>query len=75
MSTLQQDNGIDIDCNSTMEQGSNEYAPCAAFDSDLMLGGVIFNRIGGDSHNHWLQEAVESSGINVTVLGGIPKVT
>ena len=43
------------------------------FDSDLVLGGVIFNRIGGDSHNHWLKEAVESSGLNVSVLGGIPK--
>lgn len=44
------------------------------FDSDLVLGGVIFNRIGGDSHNHWLKEAVESSGLGVTVLGGVPKV-
>ena len=48
--------------------------PAAVFDKDLMLGGVLFNRIGGDSHKHWLQEAVESSGLTVEVLGGIPKV-
>lgn len=46
----------------------------AVFDKDLLLGGVIFNRIGGDSHKHWLKEAVESSGLSVSVLGGIPKV-
>ena len=39
-----------------------------------MLGGVIFNRIGGESHNHWLKEAVQSSGLDVAVLGGVPKV-
>ena len=46
----------------------------AVFDTELMLGGVIFNRIGGESHNHWLKEAVQSSGLDVAVLGGIPKV-
>lgn len=44
------------------------------FDEELVLGGVLLNRIGGDSHKHWLQEAVESSGLSVEVLGGIPKV-
>jgi cobyrinic acid a,c-diamide synthase len=46
----------------------------AVFDKELVLGGVLFNRIGGESHRHWLQEAVESSGLMVEVLGGIPKV-
>lgn len=39
-----------------------------------MLGGVLFNKVGGDAHCQWLREALEASGLSISVLGGIPKV-
>ena len=38
------------------------------------MGGVLFNKVGGDAHSQWLREALEASGLAMQVLGGIPKV-
>ncbi|KAK9828636.1 hypothetical protein WJX72_001237 [[Myrmecia] bisecta] len=43
------------------------------FDPDLKLGGVLLNKVGGPAHTQWLQEAVDTSGVSVKVLGGVPK--
>ena len=41
------------------------------FDPELNVAGVIFNKIGGPGHLHYLEEAVRDAP-NITVLGGIP---
>ena len=46
----------------------------ADFDKDLVMGGVLFNKVGGEAHSQWLREALEASGLAMPVLGGIPKV-
>jgi len=45
----------------------------AHFDSHLRLGGVIFNRIGGERHLDYLKEAMQASLPEIPVLGGIPR--
>lgn len=45
------------------------------FDPGVNVAGVIFNKIGGEAHFHWLREAVEATGIQTTIIGGIPKVS
>ena len=47
----------------------------SSFDPDLTFAGVIFNKIGGDSHAQWLREAIQSSPLtqSLSVLGCIPK--
>jgi cobyrinic acid a,c-diamide synthase len=42
------------------------------FDSDVKIGGVIFNRVGSERHFIMLREAVESS-CNSKVLGYLPR--
>ncbi len=44
------------------------------FDKPLRLGAVIFNKVGGEAHTKWLADALQSAGLGVRVLGGIPKV-
>lgn len=41
------------------------------FDPALNVAGVIFNKIGGPGHLHYLEEAVRDAP-NITVLGGLP---
>ena len=55
--------------------------PCAVwccvaqdFDPELRLEGVLLNKIGGPAHLTWLEEAITASGVDVRVVGGIPKV-
>ena len=44
----------------------------AAFDPDLALAGVVFNRVGGAAHWQYLQEAM--GGVpGVKCLGGLPR--
>lgn len=43
------------------------------FDPDLRTAGVIFNRIGGEGHLAFLQEAMSASLPEIPVLGGIPR--
>ena len=44
------------------------------FDKDLVIGGLILNKIGGQAHLTWLKEAMEAAGVKAPVLGGLPKV-
>lgn len=44
------------------------------FDTDLRLAGIIFNKVGGAAHTEWLREAIESSGVDTRIFGGILKV-
>jgi cobyrinic acid a,c-diamide synthase len=44
------------------------------FEPGLNLGGVLFNKVGGEAHTKWLVDALRSGGLDVQVLGGIPKV-
>ena len=41
------------------------------FDPDLNVAGVIFNKIGGKGHLHYLQDALAGT-TSITVLGGLP---
>ncbi|CAK4072264.1 unnamed protein product [Aphanomyces euteiches] len=47
----------------------------ASFDPDLHLSGVVFNKIGGDSHAQWLKDAIASTTLtsSIQVLGCVPK--
>ena len=44
----------------------------ASFDPDLTLAGVVFNRIGGAGHLHYLEQAL-SQLHGVKCLGGLPR--
>ena len=44
------------------------------FDKDLVIGGLLLNKVGGHAHMLWLQEAMEAAGVKAPVLGGLPKV-
>jgi cobyrinic acid a,c-diamide synthase len=44
----------------------------ATFDPDLRMSGVVFNRIGGAAHLHYLEEAL-SQVPGVKCLGGLPR--
>jgi cobyrinic acid a,c-diamide synthase len=44
----------------------------ASFDPDLTLAGVVFNRIGGAAHLHYLEQALSQLG-EVKCLGGLPR--
>ncbi|MCL4503399.1 MAG: cobyrinate a,c-diamide synthase [Deltaproteobacteria bacterium] len=44
----------------------------ASFDPDLTLAGVVFNRIGGAGHLHYLEQALELLD-GVKCLGGLPR--
>jgi len=41
------------------------------FDEDLNIAGVIFNRVSGDSHYHYLRDAAIDAGVET--LGYLPK--
>ena len=43
------------------------------FDPGLKFAGVIFNRVSGEKHLRYLQEALSSSCPETAVLGGIPR--
>jgi cobyrinic acid a,c-diamide synthase len=47
----------------------------SSFDHDLTFADVIFNKIGGDCHVQWLEEAIQSSPLTqlLFVLGCISK--
>jgi cobyrinic acid a,c-diamide synthase len=44
----------------------------ASFDPDLKLAGVVFNRVGGPGHLHYLEQAL-SQLAGVKCLGGLPR--
>ena len=44
----------------------------ASFDPDLKLAGVVFNRVGGPAHLHYLEQAL-SQLAGVKCLGGLPR--
>ncbi len=44
----------------------------ASFDPDLTLAGVVFNRIGGAGHLHYLEQALSQLD-GVKCLGGLPR--
>jgi len=44
----------------------------ASFDPDLTLAGVVFNRVGGAAHLHYLEQAL-SQLAGIKCLGGLPR--
>lgn len=44
------------------------------FDPALRVGGLLFNKVGGEAHTRWMADAISSAGLGLRVLGGIPKV-
>lgn len=46
---------------------------CQAMDPDLVIGGVILNRVGGARHNRVLRDSIERA-TSLPVLGSVPKI-
>ena len=44
----------------------------ASFDPDITLAGVVFNRVGGPAHLHYLEQAISQLD-GVKCLGGLPR--
>lgn len=63
-----------LDCSAIARSAAAVVKGYQDFDPRLRLGGLIFNKVGGDAHTQWLADAITSAGLNVPVLGGIPKV-
>eukprot|EP00897_Mesotaenium_endlicherianum_P002058 jgi/Mesen1/1880/ME000143S00932 len=62
-----------LDCYSMARSVAAMVHGFTSFDPDLNWAGIIFNKVGGPAHVAWLREAVETAGIDIAVLGGIPK--
>ncbi len=63
-----------MDCWSVARSAAAMVKGYQEFDPDLNLAGVIFNKIGSKAHTQWLTEAVQATGVQTKVFGGIPKV-
>lgn len=63
-----------LDCWTMARSAGAMVKGFADFDPDLRLGGLLLNKVGSDSHKHWLQDAIKDAGVSASVLGGIPKV-
>lgn len=62
-----------LDCSAVARSAAALVKGYQAFDPDLHLNALIFNKVGGAAHTEWLADAVGSAGLGVAVLGGIPK--
>ncbi|KAK9845805.1 hypothetical protein WJX81_002848 [Elliptochloris bilobata] len=62
-----------LDCFALARSAAAMVKGYVDYDPALRLEGVILNRVGGDAHTQWLREAVEASGVDTRVLGGIPQ--
>eukprot|EP00963_Diacronema_lutheri_P008111 scaffold698_cov333-Pavlova_lutheri.AAC.3 len=61
-----------VDSGASVRSAAAMISGFLRFDSDLEFAGVVFNRVGGDTHLQWLKDAMNSAGISIPVLGGVP---
>ena len=64
-----------LDCWTMARSAGAMVKGYADFDPELCLGGLLLNKVGGDAHKHWLQDAIRAAGVSRPVLGGIPRVS
>ena len=62
-----------LDCSAVARSAAAIVKGYQDFDPALRLGALIFNKVGGAAHTKWLSDAIASSGLDLPVLGGIPK--
>jgi cobyrinic acid a,c-diamide synthase len=62
-----------VDASSTSRSVAAVVHGFATFDPDVRVAGVVLNRVGGDSHEALLREALAPLGI--PVLGALPRDT
>lgn len=61
-----------VDSGASVRSAAAMISGFVHFDPELEFAGVIFNRVGGETHLQWLKDAMQSAGMNVPVLGGVP---
>ena len=64
-----------VDCWSMARSAAAMIKGYQEFDPKLRVEGVIFNKVGSTAHGQWLEEAVNSAGVQAKVLGLVPKVS
>lgn len=62
-----------LDCSAVARSAAAIVKGYQDFDPALRLGALVFNKVGGAAHTKWLSDAIASSGLDLPVLGGIPK--
>jgi len=62
-----------VDCTKITRTMAAIVAGCMQFDSDVMIKGVILNRVANARHEQKLRESIEHY-CNIPVLGAIPKL-
>eukprot|EP00887_Chlorella_sp_A99_P000875 scaffold5.g875.t1 len=62
-----------LDCSAVARSAAAVVKGYLEFDPELQLGGLLFNKVGGEAHTQWLKDAIASGGITLPVLGGIPQ--
>ncbi len=62
-----------VDCTKTTRTMAAAVSGCISFDPDVMLKGVILNRVAGPRHENILRTSIEHH-CKIPVLGSIPKL-
>ena len=63
-----------LDCWTLARSAGAMVKGYAELDPALRLAGLLLNKVGGDAHRHWLEDAIQAAGVAPPVLAGIPKV-
>ena len=62
-----------VDAKSQARSAAAVVKGFAEFDLQVRIAGVIFNNVGSETHGRILQEAVESLGMGIKVVGCLPR--
>ena len=62
-----------VDCTKTTRTMAAVIAGCARFDPDIVIGGVVLNRVAGARHESILRRSIEHYS-GVPVIGALPKL-
>ncbi len=62
-----------IDCTKTTRTMAAAVSGCISFDPDVMIKGVILNRVAGPRHENILRTSIEHH-CGIPVLGSVPKL-
>ncbi|MDY6825081.1 MAG: cobyrinate a,c-diamide synthase [Thermodesulfobacteriota bacterium] len=63
-----------LDCTKTTRTSAAVVAGCINFDTDLLIGGVILNRVAGARHENILRQSIEHY-CGIPVVGAVPKLS
>ena len=62
-----------LDCWSLARSAAALVAGFVAFDREVNVAAVVFNKTGGEAHTAWLRDALDGAAVQPQVLGGIPR--